>query len=87
MPRAWLKRLQLNVPPWVKFPYADRPESELLAALFVEQINPEQSYRMKCSDVIALHKAVGYAPPCEIGANVAMDAVVPIGEGIVPMMA
>jgi hypothetical protein len=47
--QAWLKRLTLNVPPWVKsFPYTDHPESDVLAIIVVEQLNPPICYTVKC---------------------------------------
>ena len=86
MPSAWLKRLQSNIPPWVKFPYADHPDSNVQAALLLEQITPPQSYRIKCSDVIGLHKAIGFAPACEIGGSVRSDTIMPIGDDVVPVL-
>jgi hypothetical protein len=55
-----LKRLVLDVPPWVKFPYQDHPDSDVAAILIAEQFNPRRSYRIRCSDLLAVHKAIGY---------------------------
>jgi hypothetical protein len=84
--QAWLKRLTMNVPPWVKsFPYTDHPKSDVLAIIVVEQLNPPISYRVKCRDILAIHKAVGYSPfGPQIGGTVSSADIRPIG---VPEMA
>jgi hypothetical protein len=58
-PRA-LKRLSYALPPWVKgFPYADHPKSDVAAIVIFESDNPRRMYRVKCSDVAAIHKFIG----------------------------
>jgi hypothetical protein len=81
--QAWLKRVTLNVPPWVKkFPYRDHPESECLAMIMVEQLNPLRSYAVKCSDILAIHKAAGYsAADVVIGGTVNEANMLQIGKG------
>lgn len=60
--QAMIKRLAMEIPPWVKkFPYKDHPDSNVHALLMVEQINPRRLYTFKCSDVLALHKAIGFS--------------------------
>jgi hypothetical protein len=55
--QAWLKRVRLNVPPWVKkFPYNDHPESDVKAIMVVEQLNPPQCYSVPCDQILAIHK-------------------------------
>ena len=80
--QAWLKRVSLNVPPWVKsFPYTDHPKSDVLAIIVVEQLNPPISYAVKCRDILAIHKAVGYSPAGpEIGGTVSSADIRPIGD-------
>jgi hypothetical protein len=46
--QGWIKRVTLNVPPWVKFPYREHPESEVSALIMVEQLNPPINYSLKC---------------------------------------
>jgi hypothetical protein len=61
-PQSWLKRITMNLPPWVKFPYRENPKSEVSALIMVEQVNPPIGYRIKCKDILAIHKATGYSP-------------------------
>ena len=81
--QAWLKRLRMNVPPWVKsFPYNDHPESEVQAVVVVEQLNPMRTYAVKCSDILAIHKAVGYsADDVVVGGTVNEANMLQIGKG------
>ena len=60
--QAIVKRLVMNIPPWVKFPYKDHPKSDVLAILMAEQMNPRRTFTIKCSDVLAVHKAIGFMP-------------------------
>ena len=60
--QAIVKRLAMNIPPWVKFPYKDHPQSDVLAIIMAEQLNPKRTFTIKCSDVLAVHKAIGYLP-------------------------
>ena len=86
--QAWLKRVTLNAPPWVKkFPYRDHPESECLAMIMVEQLNPLRSYAVKCSDILAIHKAVGHVPAGgTIAGTISSANVIAIGDGVVPQL-
>jgi hypothetical protein len=78
-PQSWLKRVTMNVPPWVKFPYKEHPESEVSALIMVEQLNPPTGYRIRCADIIAIHKAVGYSPSGgEVGGTVSLGDMLPI---------
>jgi hypothetical protein len=79
-PQSWLKRVTMNMPPWVKFPYKEHPESEVSALIMVEQLNPPIGYRIKCKDILAIHKAVGYSPAGgKIGGTVNSGDMLPIG--------
>jgi hypothetical protein len=49
-PRSWLKRITMNAPPGVKFPYKDHPESCVQALIMVEQLNP-QIGAARCSSI------------------------------------
>ena len=55
-----LKKLVFNIADWVTFPYRDHPKSEVVPVLIVKQFNPERQYTIKCSNVLAVHKATGY---------------------------
>jgi hypothetical protein len=75
---ALLKRLMLDAAPWVKhYPYDDHPESDVKAIIMVEQLNPRQTYTIPCSHILAIHKAVGYAPTGQIGGTISKDDVRP----------
>jgi hypothetical protein len=80
-PRSWLKRITMNAPPWVKkFPYSDHPKSDVAALIMVEQFNPPIGYAVKCKDILAIHKAVGYSPAGgTIGGTVSSGDMLPIG--------
>jgi hypothetical protein len=82
--QAWLKRIRLNPPPWVKgFPYNDHPESDLKAILVVEQSNPPQCYKVRCDRILAIHKAVGYSHAiAKIGGTVSSADMLPIGKAV-----
>ena len=59
--QAIVKRMVMNIPPWVKsFPFKEHPQSEVHALIVAEQMNPRRAFSIKCSDVIAVHKAIGY---------------------------
>jgi hypothetical protein len=78
--QSWLKRVTMNAPPWVKFPYKEHPESEVSALIFVEQLNPPGGYTIKCKDILAIHKAVGYSPAGgTVGGTVSTGDMLPIG--------
>jgi hypothetical protein len=79
--QGWIKRVTLNVPPWVKFPYREHPESEVSALIMVEQLNPPINYSLKCKNILAIHKAVGFSPgDVEIGGSISSGDLLPIGE-------
>jgi hypothetical protein len=80
-PTSWLKRITMNAPPWVKkFPYKDHPGSNVSALMMVEQLNPPRAYQIKCTDILAMHKAVGYSPAgCKIGETLGSGDMLPIG--------
>jgi hypothetical protein len=54
-----VKRLVLNIPPWVTLPYRDHPDSNVVALVFAESLNPPRQFVVKCSDVLAVHKCIG----------------------------
>ena len=59
--QAIVKRLVMGIPPWVKsFPLKEHPQSDVHALIVAEQMNPRRAFSIKCSDVIAVHKAIGY---------------------------
>jgi hypothetical protein len=78
---AWLKRVSRNAPHWVKqYPYADHPGSEVAAMMIVEQLNPRIRYTITCSDILAIHKAVGYSSTdAKIGGTVSAKGMLSIG--------
>jgi hypothetical protein len=78
---AGLKRLTLNIPFFVTFPHKDHPNSDVIPILAFEQLNPPQSYTMRCSDVVAVHKAIGYvADAGKIGGTISIGDMLPIGS-------
>jgi hypothetical protein len=45
----------------------------------VEQLNPPIGYRIKCEDILAIHKAIGYSPAGgKIGGTVSSGDMLPI---------
>ena len=80
--QGWIKRVTLNVPPWVKFPYREHPEAEVSALVMVEQLNPPINYSLKCKHILAIHKAVGFVPcDVDIGSSISSGDLLPIGDG------
>lgn len=60
---AILKRLVLNIAPWVKkFPYSDHPKSDVAAVVIVEALNPPQRFAFRCSELLGIHKCLGPVP-------------------------
>jgi hypothetical protein len=62
---AMIKRIAMIPPLWVKaFPYKHHPKSDVLALLMLAQNDrPDQLLRVRCADVIAIHKVVGLLAP------------------------
>lgn|GEM_PF-923076 len=81
MCQSWIKKVTLNMPPWVKgFPYNDHPQSEVKAILIVEQLNPRQCYRISCDAIQAIHKVIKFAPGVgKVGGSVNSNDFRPIG--------
>lgn len=52
-----VKRLVLDVPPWVRFPYGDHPDSNVQALITAEQTNPHRRYAIKAASLLAIHNA------------------------------
>jgi hypothetical protein len=76
---ALLKRLTLNVPHWVKFPYRDHPQSDVKAIVMFEQLNPRQTYTVFCDQIHAIHKAIGYVPAgAPIGGSIKAADILPM---------
>jgi hypothetical protein len=61
----WLKRLRMAIPPWVTFPYQDATGGDCRAVAVFEQLNPVRQYVVPCSQIHAIHKVIGVAPPAE----------------------
>ena len=57
--QASLKRLTLNVPHYVKFPWKEHPQSGCHAAVWVESLNPRRQYRYEAQDLLGIHKCMG----------------------------
>jgi len=55
---ALVKKVAMLPPPHVTFPYTEHPESEIVALVFVEQINPPRAYQFRCDQVLAMHKVI-----------------------------
>ena len=60
--QAILKRLVLNVPPYVKFPWKEHPQSEVHALVVVEMTNPRKQFAYKCEHLLGIHKCLGVVP-------------------------
>ena len=76
--QAWIKKIKVAAPPWVKsFPYDDNPKSEVQAVMVFEQLNPKGHYIVPCRDIWAIHKVTGWAEA--IHGQVDPDSVKPIG--------
>ena len=53
--------------------------------IMVEQLNPPTGYSIKCKDILAIHKAVGYSPAGgTIGGTVSSRDMLPIGRKDTP---
>jgi hypothetical protein len=61
--QAMVKRLVMAPPPWVKaFPFSDHPQSDVLALVGLEMLNPRRQFVMRCADLLGIHKCLGVAP-------------------------
>ena len=77
-----LKRLVLGIPDWVKFPWTDNPQSDVVPIIIAEQFNPAGQYRIRCSDVLAVHKALGYVGAgAKIGGSINERDLQPFAKG------
>ena len=62
--QGMVKRLVMAPPPWVKaFPFSDHPQSDVLAMMVVEMLNPRRLLSVRCADLLGVHKCLGVAPP------------------------
>lgn len=61
--RAEVKRLIMGPPSWVKFPWSDHPDSDVLALVGLEMNNPRRRFALRCADILGIHKCLGAAPP------------------------
>jgi hypothetical protein len=61
-PQALLKRLVLGQMPGVTFPYVQNTTSEIAPFIVVAMTNPPQQYRIRCVDILALHRCIGPVP-------------------------
>lgn len=57
-----VKRLVMAPPPLVKFPYSDNPESEVVALVVVQQLNPQRQHMIKCAELLAVYRCLGPVP-------------------------
>ncbi len=62
-PQQWLKRLLVEPPPGMLFPFAPTSGSEFVPVIIVEQLNPPRSFTIRCTDILAIHKCIGKAEP------------------------
>ena len=69
-PRAMVKRLVMAPPSWVTFPWQDHPQSDVLAVMIVEMVNPRRRMTVRCADILGIHKCLGVAPVDSIAAHV-----------------
>ena len=80
--QAIVKRLVMNIAPWVKsFPHKEHPQSTVAALIMAEQMNPKRTFTIECKDVLAVHKAIGYLPmPKPQGSMISTDDLLPMPE-------
>ena len=57
----YVKRLVMNVAPYVKFPWREHPDSTALAVVIVEQDNPRRQYTITADRILAMHRCLGVA--------------------------
>ena len=69
--RAMVKRLIMAPPHWVSFPWQDHPQSDVLAMMIVEMLNPRRRLAVRCADLLGIHKCLGVAPEGAARATVA----------------
>ncbi len=74
-----IKRLVRRPPPGVCFPYADDSKSSEPATFVIDCINPPAPRRVRCANVLALHKVIGV-----LADNA--PAYLVSGEALAPMM-
>jgi hypothetical protein len=67
-----VKRLALNVAPYVKFPRREHPDSNVAAVVIFEQDNPPRQYAVRADRILAIHRCLG-AP----GADVRLGDMMP----------
>jgi hypothetical protein len=60
---AIMKRLVFDIPGPVKFPWTEHPDSEIAFLLTLEYLNPRRRIYVPCAHILAVHKAIGLAPP------------------------
>jgi hypothetical protein len=60
--QALVKRL-IMLPSFVTFPWRDHPESDVVAFVAVEQLNPHRRFTLPCADLLGIHKCLGVEPP------------------------
>jgi hypothetical protein len=57
----YLKRLALGVPPYVKLPHKEHPDSNVAALIIAEQDNPRRQYAIRADRILAMHRCLGLA--------------------------
>ncbi len=60
-PQVRLKRLVHPLPPFVRLPCREHPESRLHPLVIVEMINPRRQFGVRCGDLLAIHRFLGLA--------------------------
>jgi hypothetical protein len=53
--------LVLGVPPHVKFPHKEHPDSNVAALVIAEQDNPPRQYTIRADRILAMHRYLGVA--------------------------
>jgi hypothetical protein len=67
-----VKRLALNVAPYVKFPHREHPDSNVAAVVIFEQDNPPRQYAVRADRILTIHRCIGVA-----GADVILEDMTP----------
>jgi hypothetical protein len=60
--QAQLKRLVLSIPPFVKLPWREHPDSDVRAIAILEMLNPRRQFHYRCDQLLAIHKCIGLLP-------------------------
>lgn len=61
-PLRMIKRLVTGMPPFVRVPHQDHPDSEVRAGIMLQMDNPARALFVQCAELLAVHRCVGVQP-------------------------